>query len=162
MSWFGKISKSWAIFVCYWAKFHCCKLNKRRISEKSLNAELERYLLPSILGNCNTSYLVTGQLCSKYRHGWLWSLHWIIHDNTLVQCDQIGLFLRVLVTNFLTKINQVLACLGAFWQSHISSKNCWGYSWGIFDKFGLLYIIISSHTTLLACTYLLRINVHQK
>ena len=45
-----------------------------------------------------------------------------------VQCDQIGLFLKDLAKNFLTKVAQIF---GNFWgyfeKHHFLIKNCFGY-----------------------------------
>ena len=45
------------------------------------------------------------------------------HMKTVNQCDQIGLFWKLLGTNFLAKITKYLATFGLFWQMALFKQN---------------------------------------
>ena len=72
------------------------------------------------------------------------------------KCDQIGLFLKVLGTNFLAKVAQYMSNFGLFLNTSLWEKNCCGYFLDkFFKKLGYFLVPTSGHTEL--GTYVRRI-----
>ena len=66
---------------------------------------------------------------------------------TKKQSDQIGRFLKFLVTKFLTKVAQIISnFLGFFEQPHSYVKTDVATSWVFSETFGLLVTSTSGHT----------------
>ena len=70
------------------------------------------------------------------------------HTNTLIaemnQCDQIGLFLKFLAANVLTKVAKIFSPFGLFWKASLLSKICRDYFWATLEKWVNFYSTVWS------------------